>query len=77
MVVNFKVVCFTCPDAFLGERETGEAGNMVRPKQKCNASWSLYQGRLARETFANKWRGLCCEQNAGVESQNHFFVHIA
>jgi len=46
-------------------QETGEAGKIRSDLKKCNASWSIGRGRLARETLANKWRRIS-EQNAGV-----------
>ena len=44
---------------FFWERETGEAGKIRSDLKKCNESWSIGRGRLARETLAIKWRGLC------------------
>ena len=46
-------------------QETGEAGKIRSDLKKFNASWSIGRGRLARETFANKWQRIS-EQNAGV-----------
>ena len=43
---------------FFWERETGEAGKIRLDLKKCNESWSIGCGHLARETLAIKWRGL-------------------
>jgi hypothetical protein len=40
-------------------RDADEREKIRSDLKNCNASWSLCRGRLARETLANKWRGLC------------------
>jgi hypothetical protein len=57
---------------FLGG-ERGRAGRREKIRadlKTCNESWSLCRGRLARETLAIKWRGLCCVHNAGWSSSS-------
>ena len=44
---------------FLGRERPGRRGKIMSDLKKCNESWSIGRGRLARETLAIKWRGLC------------------
>ena len=44
---------------FLGRERPGRREKIMSDLKKCNESWSIGRGRLARETLAIKWRGLC------------------
>jgi hypothetical protein len=56
MVVNLSF--FLMSRRLFCGRDANEREKIRSDLKNSNASWSLYHGCLARETLANKWRGL-------------------
>ena len=57
--VMVEILCFfLMSDAFFCGVDLGGGGKIRSDLKNCNVSWCLGRGRLARESLANKWRGI-------------------